>query len=79
MEYPECETYIVEQVACVLGVSRSLAYTMTETGELPYIRLRTCKRIAKTVVKEILQGKTFRKEDNNCSENNTDMDEEDSE
>ncbi len=79
MEYPECETYSVEQVACVLGVSRSLAYTMTDTGELPCLRLGQRKRITKQVIKDILQGKTFRKKDNDRNENNTDTDEEDSE
>ena len=79
MEYQECQTYSVEQAAGVLGISRTHAYTMTDTGELPCLRLGQRKRITKQVIKDILQGKIFRKEDNNCSENNTDTDEEDSE
>ena len=35
MEYHECQTYSVEQTAGVLGISRTHAYAMTETGELP--------------------------------------------
>ena len=79
MQYHECQTYSVEQAAGVLGISRTHAYAMTETGELPCLRLGQRKRITKQVIKEILQGKTFRKKDNDRNENNTDTDEEDSE
>ena len=82
MEYHECQTYSVEQTAGVLGISRTHAYAMTETGELPCLRLGQRKRITKQVIKEILQGKTFRKKDNDRNENispedqNADTDEE---
>jgi excisionase family DNA binding protein len=69
MEYHECQTYSVEQSAGVLGISRTHAYAMTETGELPCLRLGQRKRITKQVIKEILQGKTFRKKDNDRNEN----------
>ena len=47
MEYQECQTYSVEQAAGVLGISRTHAYTMTDTGELPCLRLGQRKRITK--------------------------------
>ena len=82
MEYHECQTYSVEQAAGVLGISRTHAYHLTVTGELPCIQLGHRKRITKQVIKEILQGKTFRKKDNDRNENiapedqNPDTDEE---
>jgi len=82
MEYQECQTYSVEQAAGVLGISRTHAYHLTVTGELPCIQLGHRKRITKQVIKEILQGKTFRKKDNDRNENiapedeNPDTDEE---
>lgn len=79
MHYHECQTYSVEQAAGVLGISRTHAYAMTETGELPCLRLGQRKRITKQVIKEILQGKTFTKKNNDRNENNTDTDEENSE
>jgi len=79
MQYHECQTYSVEQAAGVLGISRTHAYAMTETGELPCLRLGQRKRITKQVIKEILQGKTFKKKNNDRNENYTDTDEEDSE
>ncbi len=69
MEYHECQTYSVEQAAGVLGISRTHAYHLTVTGELPCIQLGHRKRITKQVIKEILQGKTFRKKDNDRNEN----------
>ena len=60
MQYPECQTYSVEQAACVLGVSRSHAYAMTETGELPCIRLGYRKRIAIEVINKLLRGNVRR-------------------
>ena len=82
MQYHECQTYSVEQAAGVLGISRTHAYHLTVTGELPCIQLGHRKRITKQVIKEILQGKTFRKKDNDRNENiapedeNPDTDEE---
>jgi excisionase family DNA binding protein len=69
MQYHECQTYSVEQAAGVLGISRTHAYHLTVTGELPCIQLGHRKRITKQVIKEILQGKTFRKKDNDRNEN----------
>jgi excisionase family DNA binding protein len=69
MQYQECQTYSVEQAAGVLGISRTHAYHLTVTGELPCIQLGHRKRITKQVIKEILQGKTFRKKDNDRNEN----------
>ena len=69
MEYHECQTYSVEQTAGVLGISRTHAYHLTVTGELPCIQLGQRKRITKQVIKDILQGKTFKKKDNDRNEN----------
>ena len=53
-------TYSVEDASRLLGISRSHAYLLTETGELPCIRLGMCKRIAGAVIEAIVSGKTFR-------------------
>ena len=37
--------YSVEEAARLLRISRSHAYSLTETGQLPYIKLGKCKRI----------------------------------
>lgn len=39
IELPETPTISVDEAAVILGVSRSLAYTMARSGELPTIRL----------------------------------------
>ncbi len=62
-------TYSVEDASRLLGISRSHAYLLTETGELPCIRLGMCKRIAGAVIEAIVSGKTFRVELNYCNDN----------
>ena len=47
-------TYSVEEASRLLGVSRSHAYLLTETGELPCIRLGKRKRIAALAIEQLL-------------------------
>ena len=62
-------TYSVEDASRLLGISRSHAYLLTETGELPCIRLGMCKRIAGAVIEAIVSGKTFRVNPNYRNDN----------
>ena len=63
-------TYSVEDASRLLGISRSHAYLLTETGELPCIRLGMCKRIAGDVIEAIVSGKKFRADPNYRNDNN---------
>ena len=47
-------TYSVEEASRLLGISRSHAYLLTETGELPCIRLGSRKRIAALAIEQLL-------------------------
>ena len=47
-------TYSIEEASRLLGVSRSHAYLLTETGELPCIRLGKRKRIAALAIEQLL-------------------------
>lgn len=38
-QLPESPTISIDEAAVILGISRSLAYTMAQAGELPTIRL----------------------------------------
>ena len=62
-------TYSIEEASRLLGISRSHAYLLTETGELPCIRLGMRKRIAGAVIEAIVSGKKFRADANYRSDN----------
>ncbi len=62
-------TYSIEEASPLLGISRSHAYLLTETGELPCIRLGMRKRIAGAVIEAIVSGKKFRVEPNYRNDN----------
>ena len=47
-------TYSVEEASRLLGISRSHAYLLTETGELPCIRLGSRKRIAALAIEQLI-------------------------
>ena len=47
-------TYSVEEASRLLGIRRSHAYLLTETGELPCIRLGRRKRIAALAIEQLL-------------------------
>ncbi len=63
-------TYSAEEASRLLGVSRSHAYLLTETGELPCIRLGMRKRIAGAVIEAIVSGKKFRADPKYRNDNN---------
>ena len=62
-------TYSIEEASRLLGISRSHAYLLTETGELPCIRLGMRKRIAGAVIEAIISGKKFRADPNYRNDN----------
>ena len=62
-------TYSIEEASRLLGISRSHAYLLTETGELPCIRLGMRKRIAGAVIEAIVSGKKFRADPNYRNDN----------
>ncbi len=69
MHYPKCQTYSVEQAAGVLGISRTHAYHLTDTGELPCIQLGHRKRIAIEVINKLLKGNSRRQGDKYYNDN----------
>ena len=52
--------YSVEEAARMLQISRSHAYSLTETGELPCITLGKSKRITAAGIAQVLKGETTR-------------------
>ena len=56
MPYP---VYTVQEFAKIFKISRSHAYSLVKTGEVPYITLGNCKRITAATIEQILrQGRT---------------------
>lgn len=58
----ERETYTIEEVAAVLGISRTHAYRMAASGDLPAIRLRSKILIPRRAIEEMLSGQHQPKE-----------------
>lgn len=59
MKHPRL-VYSVEEAARMLQISRSHAYSLTETGELPCITLGKSKRITAAGIAHVLKGETTR-------------------
>ena len=59
MKHPRL-VYSVEEAASILRISRSHAYSLTETGELPCITLGKSKRITAAGIAHVLKGETTR-------------------
>ena len=59
MKHPRL-VYSVEEAARMLQISRSHAYSLTETGELPCITLGKSKRITAAGIAQVLKGETTR-------------------
>ena len=58
----ERETYTIEEVAAVLGISKTHAYRMTASGALPTVRLGWKILIPRRVIEEMLSGQHQPKE-----------------
>ncbi|MCP3911650.1 MAG: helix-turn-helix domain-containing protein [Actinomycetia bacterium] len=52
----ERPTYSVDEVAEILGISRSLAYECVKTGEIPSVRFRRLIVVPASCVEALLQG-----------------------
>jgi len=59
MKHPRL-VYSVEEAARMLQISRSHANSLTEKGEIPYIKLGKCKRITAAGIAQVLKGETTR-------------------
>ena len=59
MKHPRL-VYSVEEAASILRISRSHAYSLTDTGELPCITLGKSKRITAAGIAQVLKGETTR-------------------
>jgi len=57
MKHPRL-VYSVEEAARIFRISRSHAYSLTETGELPCITLGKSKRITAAGIAQVLKGET---------------------
>ena len=56
MPYP---VYTVQEFAEIFKISRSHAYSLAKTGEVPSITLGNCKRITAETIEQLLhQGRT---------------------
>ena len=56
MPYP---VYTVQEFAEIFKISRSHAYSLVKTGEVPSITLGNCKRITAEIIEQLLrQGRT---------------------
>ena len=56
MPYP---VYTVQEFAEIFKISRSHAYSLVKTGEVPCITLGNCKRITAEIIEQLLrQGRT---------------------
>ena len=62
-------TYSIEEASHLLGISRSHADLLTETGELPCIQLGQRKRIAIEVINKLLKGNSRRQGDKYYNDN----------
>ena len=51
--------YTVQEFAEIFKISRSHAYSLVKTGEVPSITLGNCKRITAEIIEQLLrQGRT---------------------
>ena len=58
----ERETYTIEEVAAVLGISKTHAYRMAASGDLPAIRMGWKILIPRRIIDEMLSGEHQPKE-----------------
>jgi excisionase family DNA binding protein len=55
---PARETYTVDEVAAVLGIGRTTAYRLTQSGQLTTIRVGTRVLIPRHAVDRMLRGES---------------------
>ena len=53
---PEARTYTVEDIAAMLNIGRTSAYTLVKEGHFKTVRIGTAIRISKGSVKEFSQN-----------------------
>ena len=56
---PEKRTYIVEEIAAILGIGKSTAYALVRQGHFKIVRIGTSIRISKKSFDEWLDSQNF--------------------